>query len=532
MGEKILNIRIKNKYDTEANWIKNDPILLRGEVAYTSDRNNKFKIGDGTSKWSALSYAKANLEKSDVTTALGYTPPTSNTWRGIQNNLTSDSTTESLAAAQGKALKSLIDGKAPSEHTHDDRYYTETEINDKLKTYLPLSGGTLHGKAFISWPDTNNWSNNNDNVTFPVTRGGLSWSGQSDGIKLFAEETGNDNLELILQFTDDESNGLTIRNSKGVKTARITSGGNFSGNFTGSLSGNASTATKLSTSTAGSATQPVYFSDGKPVACTYTLGKSVPSDAKFTDTVYSHPTTSGNKHIPSGGSSGQILRWSADGTAAWGNDNNTTYSPATATNTGLLSATDKVKLDGIENGANKYIHPAYTAKASGLYKITVDATGHVSVTTTVTKDDITALGIPSTNTTYTVGTTSYSGTTKLYTETGTATDGTMTQNAITTALNTHIHNYAGSSSAGGSANSALKLSTARLVNGTSFDGSSDITTANWGTSRNITIGSTTKSVNGASNVSWTLAEVGIHLSTTEPTEDDGQNGDIWICYEG
>ncbi len=41
---------------------------------------------------------------------------------------------------------------------------------------------------------------------------------------------------------------------------------------------------------------------------------------------YSHPTSSGNKHIPAGGSAGQILRWSADGTAQWGNDNNTTYS--------------------------------------------------------------------------------------------------------------------------------------------------------------------------------------------------------------
>ena len=45
---------------------------------------------------------------------------------------------------------------------------------------------------------------------------------------------------------------------------------------------------------------------------------------------YTHPTTSGNKHIPAGGSSGQILRWSADGTAAWGADNNTTYSNMTA----------------------------------------------------------------------------------------------------------------------------------------------------------------------------------------------------------
>lgn len=35
---------------------------------------------------------------------------------------------------------------------------------------------------------------------------------------------------------------------------------------------------------------------------------------------YIHPTASGNKHIPSGGSSGQILRWSADGTAVWGDE--------------------------------------------------------------------------------------------------------------------------------------------------------------------------------------------------------------------
>lgn len=41
------------------------------------------------------------------------------TWRGIQNNLTSDSTTDSLSAAQGKALKTLVDGKAAMGHTHN-----------------------------------------------------------------------------------------------------------------------------------------------------------------------------------------------------------------------------------------------------------------------------------------------------------------------------------------------------------------------------------------------------------------------------
>lgn len=41
---------------------------------------------------------------------------------------------------------------------------------------------------------------------------------------------------------------------------------------------------------------------------------------------YTHPTSSGNKHIPSGGSSGKILRWASDGTATWGEDKDTTYS--------------------------------------------------------------------------------------------------------------------------------------------------------------------------------------------------------------
>ena len=54
---------------------------------------------------------------------------------------------------------------------------------------------------------------------------------------------------------------------------------------------NVATATAL-TSSAGSATQPIYFSNGKPVACTYTLAKSVPSNAVFTDTTYSVATAS------------------------------------------------------------------------------------------------------------------------------------------------------------------------------------------------------------------------------------------------
>lgn len=76
---------------------------------------------------------------------------------------------------------------------------------------------------------------------------------------------------------------------------------------------------------------------------------------------------------------------------------------------GFMSFSDKKKLDNIASGANNYTHPSYTAKSSGLYKVTVDSTGHVSATTAVAKSDITALGIPSTNTTYSTATTSSSG---------------------------------------------------------------------------------------------------------------------------
>lgn len=58
-------------------------------------------------------------------------------------------------------------------------------------------------------------------------------------------------------------------------------------NYAGSSThgGSANSAVKLDSS-AGTATQPVYFEDGKPKATTYELLKTVPADAKFTDTVY------------------------------------------------------------------------------------------------------------------------------------------------------------------------------------------------------------------------------------------------------
>lgn len=57
---------------------------------------------------------------------------------------------------------------------------------------------------------------------------------------------------------------------------------------------------------------------------------------------------------------------------------------------------ERDKLAGLEN----YVHPSHTAHSKDMYKIAVDDEGHVTDAETVTKEDITALGIPGENTTY------------------------------------------------------------------------------------------------------------------------------------
>ena len=74
------------------------------------------------------------------------------------------------------------------------------------------------------------------------------------------------------------------------------------------------------------------------------------------------------------------------------------------------------------------------------------------------------------------------------------------------------------------AKTAQTLQTARTINGTSFNGSANITTANWGTARTLTIGNTGKSVNGSGNVSWSLAEIGALGATAKAADSNLLDG--------
>lgn len=62
MADKTLNVRVKHRYDTEANWTSKNPVLLAGELAFSKDKNGRYKVGDGTSKWADLQI-RSNLEQ-------------------------------------------------------------------------------------------------------------------------------------------------------------------------------------------------------------------------------------------------------------------------------------------------------------------------------------------------------------------------------------------------------------------------------------------------------------------------------------
>nr|DAW98478.1 MAG TPA: tail protein [Caudoviricetes sp.] len=164
----------------------------KGNYAAASHTHNY--AGSGTAGGSANSAIKLDSSAGSATrpvyfsggkpVAIGYTIAKSvpadakftdtNTWRGIQNNLTSDSTDQSLSAAQGKALKTLVDGKAPASHKH-----TKSQITD-FPTSMPASDVSAwakaatkpsYTKAEVGLSNVDNTADKNKNVKFATSAG-------------------------------------------------------------------------------------------------------------------------------------------------------------------------------------------------------------------------------------------------------------------------------------------------------------------------------------------------------------------------
>lgn len=466
MADKTINVRLKQKYDTEANWTSANPVLLAGEMAISSDKNGAYKVGDGTSKWSKLSYAKQTLTKADVTNALGYTPPTTDTTystgtatRAGITKLYQETGIHTDGTMTQVAITEELDKKADKTHTHDADeinlplgtngilYNNNGDIAVSAVTYTEL--GYLDGVTANVQTQLNNKANSSH--THNYAGSALAGGSANSAVKLDTTSAGSATQPVYFSggkpvagiykleksvpadavFTDTKysnfkgastsaagsaglvpapeqgetgkflksdgtwetppsatlsSLGITATSSElnymdGV-TANVQTqlngkaASSHTHNYAGSESvgGSANSAVKLDSS-AGSATQPIYFSGGKPVACTYTLEKSVPSDAVFTDTntwialegaTASTAGTAGYVPAPAAGKQNSFLR--GDGT--WAIPTNTTYNVATTSDNGLMSSSDKIKLDGIENGANKYVLPTASQTTLGGVKTT------------------------------------------------------------------------------------------------------------------------------------------------------------------
>lgn len=410
--------------------------LVGSNVTLTPDAtNDKVTIG---------------ITKDNVTAALGYTPPTTNT-------VTTVSTTGS-----GNAITALSASNGAITATKDATFLTAhptiTTSDDTTSTASATHGGTITMVDSVT-------RDGNGHVTKVNTKTVTLLTDNNTDTKVTQNaSTANSALPLLLAYQAEPASGTasTANYAAGV-TLNPSTGTIKATNFTGSLTGNADTATTASscsgnaatatalTSSAGNATQPVYFSNGKPVACTYTLGKSVPSNAVFTDTVYTLPVAG---TALGGIKSGTDITVDSSGNVSVNNDSHThTKDTITSVNasaiTGTIAAanlpsyvddvleysgkanfpstgeTGKIYVDTATNltyrwsgsayveisqslalgetsstayrgdrGATAYTHATSdTGKAltSGLYKITTSSRGHVTAGTAVTNADITAM---------------------------------------------------------------------------------------------------------------------------------------------
>ena len=125
-------------------------------------------------------------------------------------------------------IKSKADGVyqpkgsyAASGHTHDDRYYTESEMNAKFDGKLSLSGGTLSGNIHFA------------DIGSAGTSSGITWDGSTDGAGIYYQTTSADQGNLVLNLTDDYNCYLRIAQNGNFKSYFSPNDGNFHGNVNG-----------------------------------------------------------------------------------------------------------------------------------------------------------------------------------------------------------------------------------------------------------------------------------------------------------
>ena len=272
----------------------------------------------------------------------------------IVNNLTTNSADKVLSAAQGVAIKGLIDA-------------LQTEVDNHTHAIADVTGlqTALDGKA-----DSSHGTHVSYSSTTPVMDGTASVGSASTVARSDHKHPTDTSRAAKADF--DTHTGDTIKHITSTErtnwNAAKTHADAAHAPSNAEKNQNAFSNVKVGDTTvaADTTTDTLTLVAGNNVTITPDATNDKITIAA-TDTVYTHPTTSGNKHIPSGGSSGQILRWSADGTAVWGSDNNSD----TKNTAGSTNSSSKLFLVGATSQAanpQTYSHDtAYVGADGCLY---------------------------------------------------------------------------------------------------------------------------------------------------------------------
>lgn len=271
MSEKQISARTQQKIDLTANWERaTNFVPKKGEIIVYSDGGGtgvpKMKVGDGASKVGSLKFADEGqylpLAGGTLTGPLKRGAITINSQSGSSRNYRYDS----LIFYKTSVGATTTNARVAFQYRIISGASSDSGI---MCVVAPEFEGNLIGNA--------------DTATSASTVNG---------------HTVNSDVPANAKFTDTvyslPTASSTLGGVKTTSTVSATTGLTACPIIDGVVyykdANNTYTLAGLVGSTAiGTATNPIYWDGSKFVKTTYTLGKSVPADAKFTDTVYSLP---------------------------------------------------------------------------------------------------------------------------------------------------------------------------------------------------------------------------------------------------
>lgn len=65
MAEKEVQVKLRLRSDSAANWLKANPVLLAGEIGIEAD-TGKMKVGNGQAKWRVLPYLITGMSQEEI----------------------------------------------------------------------------------------------------------------------------------------------------------------------------------------------------------------------------------------------------------------------------------------------------------------------------------------------------------------------------------------------------------------------------------------------------------------------------------